>query len=61
MPFTQTFLAAMKLGYSRAELASMPYGEVIFDLAAMNEDTDDEQESQVVTTATQEDIRSMLG
>ena len=38
----------------------MPYGEVIYDLAAMNDEPDAEQ-AQVVTNATQEDIRSMLG
>lgn len=42
----------------------MPYGEVIFDLAAMNDDisTKKKQNSDVtVTEATQSDIRTMLG
>lgn len=42
----------------------MPYGEVIFDLAAMNDDRSnkDEQKADVaVTKATQNDIRTMLG
>lgn len=59
LPFTQVFLAAMRFGYSRRDLAVMPYGEVIFDLAATNEGSHGEEES--VEMATQEDIRSMLG
>ena len=42
----------------------MPYGEVIFDLAAINNDRQKEQEQAsdvTVTKATQADIRSMLG
>lgn len=63
--FTKVWLAALKLGYSRQELASMSYGEIIFDLAALNEDREaaqnkSEQEPGVVD-ATQEDIRAMLG
>lgn len=59
LPFTQVFLAAMRFGYSRQDLAVMPYGEVIFDLAATNEGSDDTESH--VEMATQEDIRSMLG
>jgi hypothetical protein len=58
-------VGALKLGYSRKELAVMPYGEIVFDLAAINdgrEATKNEQEPDVaVTDATQEDIRTMLG
>jgi hypothetical protein len=57
-------VAALKLGYSRYELATIPYGEVIFDLAAMNEGraTKKEKNPDVdVRNATQEDIRTMLG
>ena len=63
LPFTQVFLAAMRYGYSRRDLAVMPYGEVIFDLAAMNEGNNqkDEQQTAHVEMATQEDIRRMLG
>lgn len=50
----------MRFGYSRRDLAVMPYGEVVFDLAAMNEAGGNE-EHETVTAATQEDIRSMLG
>lgn len=42
----------------------MSYGEIIFDLAAMNDNgtTEHEKEPSVtVTNATQEDIRTMLG
>ena len=60
LPFTQVFLAAMRFGYSRRDLAEMPYGEVIFDLAAMNEGAG-EDEGAGVEMATQEDIRNMLG
>lgn len=52
--------AALKMGYTRRELAVMPFGEIVFDLAAMGEEQEVEQE-QGVTMATQEDIRSMLG
>ena len=56
------WVAALKLGYTRRELAAMPYGEIIFDLAAMNDDKPTEQEQQPdVVDATQEDIRTMLG
>jgi len=53
----------MRYGYSRRDLAVMPYGEVIFDLAAMNEGNNqkDEQQTAHVEMATQEDIRRMLG
>lgn len=63
LPLTQVFLAAMRYGYSRRDLAVMPYGEVIFDLAAMNESsaTDKGEDTTSVTMATQEDIRRMLG
>lgn len=61
LPFTQVFLAAMRFGYSRRDLAEMPYGEVIFDLAASNESPGDAGDSESVEMATQEDIRSMLG
>lgn len=64
MPYTQVFLAAMKMGYSRRDLAVMPYGEVVFDLAAMNDvgQTKQEQDAGVtVRKATQDDIRTMLG
>lgn len=41
----------------------MPYGEVIFDLAAMNDggSTRQEKDAEVVAKATQQDIRTMLG
>lgn len=41
----------------------MPYGEVIFDLAAMNDDGGPSVQVQEpgVAEATQEDIRTMLG
>ena len=57
------FLAALRMGYTRRDLAVMPYGEVVFDLAALNEDTTKhEKEPDVaVRKATQEDIRAMLG
>lgn len=61
MPFTQAFLAAMRTGYSRRDLAVMPYGEFIYDLAAMNEDVGDGDGEPSVVAATQEDIRNMLG
>ena len=61
--YSQIWLSALKLGYSRQDLAVMPYGEVIFDLAAMNDGrpTKQEREAEVVTKATQQDIRTMLG
>ncbi len=62
--YTKVWLSALKVGYTRRELAVMPYGEIIFDLAAMNEDraTKEEQKADVtVTEATQQDIRTMLG
>lgn len=58
------WVSALRIGYSRHELAEMPYGEVIFDLAALNDDkaTQQEEESDVaVRKATQSDIRTMLG
>jgi len=51
----------MRLGYSRRDLAEMPYGEIVFDLAATNEATTDDDEQANVEMATQEDIRNMLG
>ena len=57
-------MAALKLGYTRSDLAVIPYGEVIFDLAAMNDGAHDKQEIEAdatVTEATQQDIRTMLG
>ena len=55
-------MSALRIGYSRSELAVMPYGEVIYDLAALNDGQErDETTPPDVTTATQEDIRSMLG
>ncbi len=62
--YSKVWLSALRMGYSRRELAVMPFGEVIFDLAAMNDDAPDkkEQNSDVaVRKATQEDIRTMLG
>lgn len=61
LPFTQVFLAAMRFGYSRRDLAVMPYGEVVFDLAATNEGANEEEAPAAVEMATQEDIRRMLG
>lgn len=66
MPFSQAFLAALRMGYTRRDLAVMPYGEVVFDLAAMNEDGQGRQEQEgasggAARRATQEDIRTMLG
>ena len=60
--YSKVWVAALKLGYSRRDLANMSYGEVIFDLAAINDEgsTRYEQEPDVVD-ATQEDIRTMLG
>lgn len=52
----------MKIGYTRQDLAVIPFGEVIFDLAAMNDGRPNEQENEPdVADATQEDIRTMLG
>ncbi len=62
--YTKVWLSALRMGYSRNDLAVMPYGEVIFDLAAMNEDggsTKQGKEAEVVKKATQQDIRTMLG
>lgn len=62
--YSKVWLSALRLGYSRHDLALMPYGEVIFDLAAMNDATPikKEQEADVaVSKATQQDIRTMLG
>lgn len=62
--YSKVWVSALRLGYSRSELAVMPYGEVIFDLAAMNDATPikKEQEADVaVSKATQQDIRTMLG
>lgn len=62
MPYTKAYMAALKLGYTRYDLTVMPYGEVIFDFAAMNDGRPTEQEQQPdVVDATQEDIRTMLG
>lgn len=58
------WVSSLRLGYTRQDLAVMPYGEVIFDLAAINDDRQKEQEQAsdvTVTKATQADIRSMLG
>lgn len=57
------WVSSLKLGYSRQDLAVMPYGEVIFDLAAMNDggSTRQEKDAEVVAKATQQDIRTMLG
>lgn len=55
------FLAAMRLGYSRRDIATLPYGELIYELAAMNEGDAHDEPKQDVAMATQEDIRSMLG
>lgn len=51
----------MRAGYSRRDLAVIPYGEVIYDLAAMNEEAQRDEAEPVAVKATQEDIRSMLG
>lgn len=62
--YSKVWVSALRLGYTRTELAVMPYGEIIFDLAAMNDGgpTKSEQEVDVtVTKATQQDIRTMLG
>lgn len=62
--YTKVWLSALRIGYSRRELAVMPYGEIIFDLAAMNDARPSKQEEDTDVTvrkATQEDIRSMLG
>lgn len=60
--YSKVWLSALRLGYTRKELAVMPYGEIIFDLAAMNEDKPTKQEKEPdVVDATQEDIRTMLG
>jgi hypothetical protein len=51
------------MGYSRRELAVMPYGEIVFDLAAMNDSSPTRHEQEPadgVRDATQEDIRTML-
>ena len=58
------WIAALRLGYTRRDLAVMPYGEVIFDLAAMNDKGTAKQEEEPdvdVRNATQDDIRTMLG
>lgn len=62
--YTKVWLSALRIGYSRRELSVMPYGEIIFDLAAMNDARPSKQEEDTDVTvrkATQEDIRSMLG
>lgn len=60
--YSKVWVSALRLGYSRQELAVMPYGEIIFDLAAMNDGKPTEQETEPdVVDATQEDIRTMLG
>ena len=62
--YSKVWLSALRLGYSRHDLAVMPYGEVIFDLAAANDEGPTKQEQEVdvaVTKATQQDIRTMLG
>lgn len=62
--YSKVWVSALRLGYTRRELADIPFGEIIFDLAAMNDGgpTKEEQEVDVtVTKATQQDIRTMLG
>lgn len=60
--FTQAFNAAMRIGYTRRDLAVMPYGEVIFALAAESDGRQPKREHEPdVVDATQEDIRAMLG
>lgn len=62
--YSKVWVSALRLGYTRSDLAVMPYGEVIFDLAALNdgrESKDEKEASVTVTKATQEDIRTMLG
>ena len=68
--YTKVWLSALKMGYSRTDLADMPYGEVVFDLAALNEDREEasrkakeqvDRDGVEVRDATQEDIRTMLG
>lgn len=61
--YSKVWLSALRMGYSRRDLAVMPYGEVIFDLAAMNDDGGPSKQGQEpdVADATQEDIRTMLG
>lgn len=62
LTYSKVWVAALKLGYTRRELAVMPYGEIIFDLAAMNDGRSTQQEQRTdVAEATQEDIRTMLG
>ena len=51
----------MRLGYSRRDLAVLPYGELIYELAATNEGNVPEEPKPKVVMATQEDIRRMLG
>lgn len=51
----------MRLGYTRRDLAVLPYGEAIYELAAMHEDSNPKEQKPNVVDATQEDIRSMLG
>ena len=57
------WVSALKLGYSRQELSVMPFGEIIFDLAAMNDGSPKQEQEQDpdVVDATQDDIRTMLG
>jgi len=64
LPYSKVWVAALRLGYTRRDLAALPYGEVLFDLAATNDDTTAGQEQGpdvTITKATQEDIRTMLG
>lgn len=62
--YSKVWLSALRIGYTRSDLAVIPYGEIIFDLAAMNDGgpTKHGQEADVdVKEATQDDIRTMLG
>lgn len=61
--YTKVFHAGLRLGYTRRDLADMPYGELIFDLAAMNDADESKHEKDTaasVKDATQEDIRTIL-
>lgn len=64
LPYTKVYLAALKMGYTRHDLAAMPYGEIVFDLAAANDEETDKPAHKpdvAVRKATQQDIRDMLG
>lgn len=51
----------MRFGYTRRDLAVLPYGELVYELAAANEGSSQQEPEQNIVMATQEDIRSMLG